>query len=132
MNKLLVVTLTLALPLAAAAQTIWRCGADGRSYSQAPCADGRTLETPQPRPADDLAEAQQRAARERRDADTMTRERLAQESRQRGNGLAAIKPAEASAQAPRRPLAKKKLRPSRPEEAGTWRATAPSSRHTKG
>jgi hypothetical protein len=130
MKKLFVVTLALALPLAVAAQTIWRCGPDGRSYSSTPCNDGRSIETLQPRPVNDLAEAQNRAARERRDADAMTHERLALESRQRGNGLAAIKSPEAVAQAPR-PQAKKQ-RPKRAEEAGTWRATAPSSRHTKG
>ena len=54
----------------------------------------------QPRPVDDLADAQQRAARERRDADAMTRERLAQENRQRGNGLAGFTPPQAAASAP--------------------------------
>lgn len=132
MNKLLVATLALLLPLAASAQTIWRCGPDGRSYSSTPCADGRGLEGLQPRPVDDLADAQQRAARERRDADAMTRERLAQEGRQRGTGLAGFKPPQAAEKAqPPRPKAKKK--PRHPaEEDGTWRATAPSSRHTKG
>jgi len=130
MNKLLIVTIALALPLAAAAQTIWRCGPDGRSYSSTPCADGRSIETLQPRPVDDLAAAQNRAAREQRGAAAMTHERLAQETRQRGNGLAGIKPPEVAAQAPR-PQAKKH-RPKRAEETGTWRTTAPSSRHTKG
>ena len=130
MNKPLIVALALALPLAAAAQTIWRCGPDGRSYSSTPCADGRSIETLQPRPVDDLAAAQNRAARERREAEAMTRERLALEDRQRGNGLAGIKPPQAVPQAPR-PQAKKH-RPKQAEEAGIWRATAPSSRHTKG
>ena len=128
-NKPLILAVALLLPLAAAAQSIWRCGPEGRSYSSTPCADGRSLDSLQPRPVDDLAEAQNRAARERRDADTMTRERLAQDSRQRGNGLAGFKPPVAATAPASRPSAKK---PRRPEEAGTWRATAPSSRHTKG
>ena len=34
----------VAAPQAASAQgAVYRCGADGRSYSQQPCADGRTL-----------------------------------------------------------------------------------------
>ncbi len=132
MKLLPVATLALVLPLAAGAQTIWRCGPDGRSYSATPCADGRSLEAMEPRPADDLASAQQRAARERREADSMTRDRLAAESRQRGNGLAGFKPPQAAEKAqPPRPKAKRK--PRHPaEEDGTWRATAPSSRHTKG
>lgn len=130
--KMLATVLALVLPLAAGAQTIWRCGPDGRSYSDTPCADGRSLEALEPRPADDVADAQQRATRERRDAETMTRERLALEARQRGDGVGGFRPAPvAQAQAARPQAAKKK--PRRPAaEAGTWRATAPSSRQTKG
>ena len=131
MNKLLVATLALLLPLAASAQTIWRCGPDGRSYSATPCTDGRSLEGMQPRPVDDLADAQQRAARERRDADAMTRERLAQENRQRGNGLAGFTPPQAAASAPQ-PRAKAKKKQRLPGAADTWPATDPSSRRRKG
>ena len=90
MKKCLLLVMTLALPLAASAQTIWRCGPDGRSYSSTPCADGRAIEGMQPRPADEVAEARERAARERQQANAMTRARLAQEQSRRGNGLAAI------------------------------------------
>ena len=49
MNKLLAVLASTLLPLLAAAQAppktpqvIWRCGAEGRSYSDSPCHDGRS------------------------------------------------------------------------------------------
>ncbi len=129
-----VLIVTLALPPAAAAQGVWRCGADGRSYSSTPCANGQQLESIDPRPAADLTQAQQRAAQERKTADALTRERLALEAAQRGNGLGgitaarplAVKPAASRAQ----PRAKKHHRPA--EDDGTWRAVAPSSRRAKG
>jgi hypothetical protein len=124
--------MAVVLPLAVSAQTIWRCGPDGRTYSATPCAEGRALEGLQPRPADEVAEARDRAAQERQQAETMTQARLAQETRQRGNGPAAIGTPELKAVAakPQRQRAKKSR--SRAEEAGTWRATAPSTRRTKG
>lgn len=130
MNQLLIVTIALALPLAAGAQTIWRCGPDGRSYSATPCAEGRSLEALQPRPVDDLAEAQNRAARERRDADAMTKERLAQEARQRGSGLAAIAPPAAvkpvaSAASAVHHRAPRIRQPGALAAAGTWPSAAP-------
>ncbi len=124
--------LAVALPLAVSAQTIWRCGPDGRTYSATPCAEGRALEGLQPRPTDEVAEARDRATRERQQAETMTQARLAQETRQRGNGLAGIVAPELKpvAAKPLRQRAKKSR--SSAEEAGTWRATAPSTRRTKG
>ena len=134
MKKHLPLMITLLLPLAVSAQTIWRCGPDGRSYSATPCSEGRAVEGLQPRPSDDLAEARNRAAREQQQADTMSRERLAQEARQRGNGVAAIGPqpqVKPAAKPPLRQRATKKHRPS-PEDADIWRATAPSTRRAKG
>ena len=131
MKKCLLLVMTLALPLAASAQTIWRCGPDGRSYSSTPCADGRAIEGMQPRPADEVAEARERAAWERQQANAMTRARLAQEQSQRGNGLAAIaSPVKPVAAKPPQQRAKKHRSPA--EDAGIWRATAPSTRQTKG
>ena len=109
----------LALPLACAAQEVWRCGPDGKSYSSVPCAEGRRLEVPETRPAADVADAHRRAAEERRQADTLTRERLARQAAQRGNGLAGmparveeLKPVSArKAQKPPKPLRTAKHRP---------------------
>jgi hypothetical protein len=72
----------LLLPLlaqaAALSQTIYRCGPDGRSYSQAPCADGKPLTMDDPRSA-----TQQQAAREVAAGDAARAQKLADERRQR-------------------------------------------------
>lgn len=127
------ITLTL-LPLAAVAQDVWRCGPDGRVFSDRPCAQGKQIDTPQARPAADVQGAQAQAARDIRRAEALRRERLALEDRQRGNGLAAIGPQAAAVKPAKAPLKKhpSKLRKGQPEDDGTWRATAPASRRTKG
>ena len=90
--------LTLAaLPLLADAQTIWRCGADGRSFSNTPCSEGQALALADIRPNQDVAEARALADREIRLAEKLGRERLRGESAQRGNGLAALGPVSAGA-----------------------------------
>ncbi|MGA0610425.1 hypothetical protein [Caldimonas sp. KR1-144] len=63
------------------AQTVYRCGPDGRSYSQTPCADGRAIEV-----ADTRSDEQRRQSRaaidaDKRLADELERERLASERR---------------------------------------------------
>lgn len=111
--------LALALPALGLAQEVWRCGPDGKTYSNQPCAEGRRLDVPDARPAADIADARQRAADERRHADALTRERLAREAAQRGNGLAGmparaeeIKPVSArKAQKTPKPLRTAKHRP---------------------
>ncbi len=130
----MIAALALALPLVAMAQqTVWRCGADGRTYSQTPCAEGRALEALEARPAADIAQAQQAAASERQQADRMTRERLAAEAAARGNGLAAMTAVKPAAKPAPRPPAKHQHHPRQnPADDGIWRATAPSSRRAKG
>jgi hypothetical protein len=68
----LLVALALACtlgPAAAQGQTVYRCGADGRQFSDQPCAGGQPLDVTQaPRPAADLADARARAQREQRQA----------------------------------------------------------------
>jgi len=63
---------------AAPPQTIYRCGTDGRIYSQTPCADGKALSADDPRSA-----SQQKAAREVADRDAEQARKLADERRQR-------------------------------------------------
>ena len=46
------------------AQGVWRCGADGKQFTDKPCEQGRVLDTLEPRPAQDLAAAQAQARRE--------------------------------------------------------------------
>lgn len=131
------ISITLGLPLMAAAQGVWRCGPDGRSYSDTPCAEGRpVLVAVDARPAADIRAAQLQAEHDAQRADAMRRERLAQETLLRGNGLAALGP-QAERVRPAKPVrtlskpeAKLRRQP-HPEARGTWRAVAPVSRRTK-
>jgi hypothetical protein len=72
--------LALACVLAQAAppQTVYRCGLEGRIYSQTPCADGKALSADDPRSA-----SQQKAARDAADRDAEQAKKLAEERRQR-------------------------------------------------
>ena len=62
---------------ATAAGPIYRCGT---SYSQTPCPGGKLVDAADPRSAAQRAEAQRIAARERRDAAQLERERRAREA----------------------------------------------------
>ena len=127
-----------SLPVLAQAQgqpqTIWRCGADGRSFSDTPCVEGRAVASTDIRPRDDVTAAQALADREKRLAEKMRFERLREEAAQRGNGLATLGPAPS----PKRSGSATKAKPPRavhpldPAADGTWRAVAPASRHGKG
>ena len=65
-----------------AAAPIYRCGPDGRIYSQAPCPDGKLIEAADPRSAAQRAEAQRVAAKERQTAADLERERRKQQAEQ--------------------------------------------------
>lgn len=137
MKSLLLALLALGLPFASTAQGVWRCGPDGRSFSDTPCANGSPLDvTTEARPAADVRAAQAQAARDIQTADAMRRERLAQEALQRGNGLAALgpqatrlKPAK-RARVPSKTVARLQRQP-QPAARGTWPAVAQVSRRTK-
>ncbi len=64
------VVLACALaPAGAQGQKVYRCGPDGRQFSDQPCAGGQVMDVAQaPRPAEDLADARSRAQREQRQA----------------------------------------------------------------
>jgi hypothetical protein len=142
MNKLVMLGLLSLLASAAwqaQAQAVWRCGSDGRSFSDRPCADGQPLqvvEAADPRSAAEVIAAHEVAARQRRLADSLRQERLDRERLVLPPRIAL-----AAAQAPRRDAgvspdrAANKARPSAkrqaPADDGIWRAVAPSSRRTK-
>ncbi len=99
-------TLGLATLAAAQAQPVYRCG---NEYTREPCPNGRLVEATDRRSSAQRAEAGRVAADERRLADDMRRERLAEQ--------AAIKPALAtslsgSAPASAEPAAKREGRSS--------------------
>jgi Domain of unknown function (DUF4124) len=135
-HGLILLTL-LSLPLLADAQTIWRCGPEGRHFSDTPCPEGRALAVADTRPSQDVAEARALAERDIRLAERLRRERLREEAAQRGNGLAALGPVSAGVNAPRqelrkRPQPKPALRRPAPSAGETFRATAPASRRGPG
>ena len=80
--------LLAAMASHAAPAPIYRCGPDGREYSQVPCAGGTVVEASDPRSAAQRAEALKVAASERKRVADLERDRRANE--------AAIKPAGAS------------------------------------
>jgi len=121
----------------AQAQALWRCGADGRTYTDIPCPEGQALATPERRPPADIASAQETTRRNSSLAAQQLRERERQETAAAGGAIgirgtrlaAAAQPVKPSAKAPRHPPRQAKPRP---EDADAWRAAAPSSRRTKG
>jgi hypothetical protein len=68
----------LCAAVAAPPQTVYRCGPDGRVYSQTPCADGRPVTTEDTRSA-----SQQKSARETAERDAQQAQKLADERKQR-------------------------------------------------
>ncbi len=116
---------------AAQAQTVWRCGPDGREYSNTPCPAGKPVDTTQPRPDADVRSAQSRAAQEKAQAAALLRERQSREASQ-GKGAAGIAPAKPPASAASSAKAKSKAKKKQPPaDDGTWRAVAPASRQKK-
>lgn len=65
------------------AQEVYRCGTEGRSYSQTPCADGHRVEVSDERSAQRRREAIEVAERERAFGDSLQRDRLSRESQPR-------------------------------------------------
>ncbi len=136
--RLLPACAVLSLALSPAlAQTVWRCGAEGRIYTDAPCSDGRALAIADTRPADDVAAAQALARREQALADTLHRQRLQREHVPAGAGLAGIRhptPQDIKAKAAAR-AKPEKARP-RPglhtADGGTWPSAPRVSRQRQG
>jgi len=62
------------------AQTVYRCGPDGRIYSQSPCPQGRAVDVSDERSATQRAAAQARAHNDQVLGDALERERLDREA----------------------------------------------------
>jgi hypothetical protein len=77
-KRIAIVVLSLLIAGAAQAQTIYRCGPQGREYSQLPCKDARPIETDSRTPAQRAA-AEQVAKDEARRAEALRRERHTRE-----------------------------------------------------
>jgi len=158
MNQLVVLGLLLGAAAAMSplrAQTVWRCGADGRSFSDRPCADGQRVqmaELADVRSADEVLAAREVAARQQRLAETLRQERLQleREARPALDGYAVpqgryssagIKPKreattqqEEASRPPRHHSRAQSQRPPQPRPPaadGIWRAVAPASPRTQ-
>jgi hypothetical protein len=121
--------LVCALPLALQAQTVWRCGPDGRSYSDSPCADGQVVAVADARSPADVAEGRAVAARDQQLAQQMVVDRQARERayRSRGSGLAAVAPAPVPASAvnaKRKSKPASRLRPTKKPRSGAAARTS--------
>lgn len=128
MKLLILVTLLLASAAAQPAEpAVWRCGADGRSYGDSPCAGGQQVAVADPRSDLQRAEARDAAKRDQALARQLVQERREREAelRAHGPGLIAIKSSPATARETLKPRSKKKEktskhdRASRPEARGT-------------
>ena len=105
------------------AQTVWRCGPEGKTYSDRPCTDGSTVSN-----ADKRSEAEVRAAREVVARDQALARELHKQNREaekealsHGSGLAGI--------AAPPPVVKPKAPKSKPKKSSTegteiWKAVA--------
>jgi hypothetical protein len=95
MSRLGALLLTAIAPLwalAAPPQTVYRCGPDGRIYSQTPCADGKALTVDDPRSADQQKAAREVSARDAEQARQLAAERRQREEAARKQAAAGIKP----------------------------------------
>ena len=136
-------TLLLALCTATSttlyAQTVWRCGPDGRTFTNAPCSQGQILDVATSRPEEDVHRAQQLAQREKAWGQQLQRERLQREAQATAGpaGIYGLRPVKTPLE-PKARLAKQhskqhsKQHPKqRFEAADTWQSTAPSIRRKK-
>ena len=142
------VTLLPAAVVAAASSntgansSAWRCGVEGRVYTDTPCAGGREIEQPLPRPAADIAAAHRLAEHDKQLAERLRRERERREAAAIAASahpvnlgpvrMAAREPVNARAtQGTPKPRLRKPARAPGADEQ-TWRATAPASPRTPG
>jgi hypothetical protein len=112
------VLLLSAWASAFAAAPIYRCGPGGRVYSQTPCEGGRLIEAADPRSEAQRVEARRVAARERKAANDMERERHAQEAAQDPAAATGFngRPAPPETAAPQRMHTKQKHRGAKPKQ----------------
>ena len=129
-----------ATPSPQSTQTIWRCGADAKSYGNQACADGRAIPVADARSATQVQDAREVVQRDK----ALVRDMVAQrkeaerEAAVKGTGLIALssavkptaKPTAKPDLKPQKRQAKKKPRAT--EAADTWTSTAPASQRKRG
>ena len=116
------------------AQGVWRCGPEGRSYSDKPCPEGQPLQVADARSQSDVRAAQEAATREQRLAHSLSQDRRRREAEAPHTGAAGIgMPARPVFKPPVPVTQPKKRRQPRPHLAGadTSQAVAAASRPTR-
>lgn len=123
-----VVALLAAVAGRADAQTIYRCG---NEYTRVPCANGRVLESSDPRTAAQRAEARKLVADEKRLGAELERRRRRDEAALKpaqAASLSAAPAASAAASAPKKKSAKKRHRTVESAETRDFVATVPGAK----
>jgi hypothetical protein len=80
----------LGTQAAAQSPKIYRCGPDGREYSQVPCKDGKLIDATDARSAEQQRDAQGVAESQKRLATSLEKERREREAKAAGTGPAAL------------------------------------------
>lgn len=80
----------LLLPALVLAQSVWRCGPDGRSYADTPCEGGHQVDVADRRSEDRIVEAREQADRQQQLARELAAQRREREAEGRRNGAAAL------------------------------------------
>ncbi len=117
----------------AAQATVYRCGPDGRSYSQQPCAEGRAIDVDDARSPDQRTDGTAAVRRDAALARQLERERRLMESRApRAVGLNAPRPASVTAARADPPKGRARTRPRaakppKPAPAAPSKQTAPAA-----
>jgi hypothetical protein len=121
----------LIVACSAQAQTVWRCGPEGRSYTATPCADGHPVVVADTRNAADVQAGREVAERERLLAEKLVKDREREQDQARLAQRSGPHPAKAKP-VTKPPKAKAKTRRPAPGEDGIWRAVGPASRPARG
>ncbi len=122
--------LALLLSTQAQAQTVWRCGPDGRSYSDTPCNDGRVLAAADTRSDAQVQAARDVALRESRLAEQLRQERLKRDALPPVAPVRVVRVRKAAPAAT--PMRVSKSNRRAPADPDTFRAIAPASRQKPG
>ncbi len=138
-SSVIALAASVSLASTAQAQTVWRCGEGGRTYSESPCPGGRQVNAADTRTAAQTQAARDEIKRSQDLAARMRKERLEDEKRNRAAnaGAANLGPPKVSNKASEKPKSKVKPKPHRRHQPataaddGTLRAAAAPSRRKK-
>ncbi|MEO8155696.1 MAG: DUF4124 domain-containing protein [Rhizobacter sp.] len=130
MRALVLFTGALLVCASAHAQTVYRCGPEGRTYSQTPCAQGKAVDVSDDRSAEQRAAAQTLARENQVRGDALERERLHREAGKPATAtMIGSRPASAApAASAAKPKASKKKQRQSKHDNDDFKAIAPAKR----